>query len=202
VSPVTTVTVRVPAKVNLQLAVGPVRADGYHDVVTVYHAVSLFDEVTVAPAKRDSVVVTGEGADSVPADGGNLAARAADALARAIGPDARHGLGLAIRITKRIPVAAGLAGGSADAAAALVACNELLRTGPSIDFGSQHANWACRPHELQGACSLFGSRGRNDRLLLGATASRLGRSVRRRDLLFLYTSGRRLGPHRAGEGRL
>ena len=65
-SPVTTATVRVPAKVNLQLAVGPVRADGYHGVVTVYHAVSLFDEVSVAPAKRDSVVVIGEGAENVP----------------------------------------------------------------------------------------------------------------------------------------
>jgi 4-diphosphocytidyl-2-C-methyl-D-erythritol kinase len=131
VSPVTTVTVRVPAKVNLQLAVGPVRPDGYHDVATVYHAVSLFDEVTVVPAKRDRVVVTGEGADSVPTDGGNLAARAADALAGAIGPGIRDAPGLAIRITKRIPVAAGLAGGSADAAAALVACNELWRTGLS-----------------------------------------------------------------------
>jgi len=80
------VTVRVPAKVNLQLAVGPVRPDGYHDVVTVYHAVSLFDELTVAPAERDRVRVTGEGADSVPTDGGNLAARAADALAGAVGP--------------------------------------------------------------------------------------------------------------------
>ena len=124
-------TVRVPAKVNLQLAVGPVRADGYHDVVTVYHAVSLFDEVTVAPAERDSVAVTGEGAGSVPTDGGNLAARAAGALLRAVGPGARDAPGLAIRITKRIPVAAGLAGGSADAAAALVACNELWRTGLS-----------------------------------------------------------------------
>jgi 4-diphosphocytidyl-2-C-methyl-D-erythritol kinase len=131
VSPVTTVTVRVPAKVNLQLAVGPVRADGYHDVATVYHAVSLFDEVTVAPAKRDSVGVTGEGADDVPADGGNLAARAADALAEAVGRGARDASRLAIRITKRIPVAAGLAGGSADAAAALVACNELWHAGLS-----------------------------------------------------------------------
>src|SRR5262249_23168124 len=131
VSPVTTVTVRVPAKVNLQLAVGPVRADGYHDVVTVYHAVSLFDEVSVAPAEDDSVAVTGEGADSVPADGGNLAARAASALLRVVGPGVRDAPGLAIRITKRIPVAAGLAGGSADAAATLVACNELWRTGLS-----------------------------------------------------------------------
>jgi 4-diphosphocytidyl-2-C-methyl-D-erythritol kinase len=131
VSPVTTVTVRVPAKVNLQLAVGPVRADGYHDVATVYHAVSLFDEVTVTPAERDSVAITGEGADSVPTDGGNLATRAAGALARAVGPGSRDAPGLAIQITKRIPVAAGLAGGSADAAATLVACNELWGTGLS-----------------------------------------------------------------------
>src|SRR4249919_4338261 len=94
---VSPVTVRVPAKVNLQLAVGPVRADGYHDVVTVYHAVSLFDEVSVAPAKRDSVAVTGEGADSVPAGDGNLAARAASALLRATGPGSRDAPGLAIR---------------------------------------------------------------------------------------------------------
>ena len=129
--PVTAVTARAPAKVNLQLAVGPPRANGYHDVVTVYHAVSLFDEVTVAQAERDSVEVTGEGADSVPADQTNLAARAADALVRAVGPGVKDSPGLAIRISKRIPVAAGLAGGSADAAATLTACNELLGTGLS-----------------------------------------------------------------------
>jgi 4-diphosphocytidyl-2-C-methyl-D-erythritol kinase len=131
VSSVTAVTVRVPAKVNLQLAVGPVRADGYHNVATVYHAVSLFDEVTVALAERDSVAITGEGADSVPTNGGNLAARAAGALAQAVGTGSQDAPGLAIRITKRIPVAAGLAGGSADAAAALLACNELWGTGLS-----------------------------------------------------------------------
>jgi 4-diphosphocytidyl-2-C-methyl-D-erythritol kinase len=131
VSPVTTVTVRVPAKVNLQLAVGPVRADGYHRLVTVFHAVSLFDQVTVAPAERDSVAVTGEGAASVPADGSNLAVRAAAALLQAAGPGVRDAPGLAIRITKRIPVAGGLAGGSADAAATLVACNELWHAGLS-----------------------------------------------------------------------
>ena len=125
----TAVTVRVPAKVNLQLAVGPVRADGYHDLVTVFHAISLFDEVTVSPAARDSLTVTGEGAGQVPADGSNLAARAARAVAEVTGPASRAAPGLAIRIRKRIPVAAGLAGGSADAAAALVACNELWRSG-------------------------------------------------------------------------
>ena len=58
----TSVTVRVPAKINLQLAVGPLRPDGYHGLVMVFHAVSLFDEVTVAPAEADSVTVSGEGA--------------------------------------------------------------------------------------------------------------------------------------------
>jgi 4-diphosphocytidyl-2-C-methyl-D-erythritol kinase len=130
---VTSVTARVPAKINLQLAVGPLRADGYHGLVTVFHAISLFDEVTVAAAAADSVTVAGEGADHVPADGDNLALRAVRALRRSItmrdglapdaGPDGRGGVAVAIR--KRIPVAGGLAGGSADAAAALVACNAL-----------------------------------------------------------------------------
>ncbi len=118
-----------PAKVNLQLAVGPPRDDGYHDLVTVFHAVSLFDEVTVRPASRTSVLVTGENADSVPRGNTNLAARAASALARATNRR-RHGpAAVQIEIIKRIPIAAGLAGGSADAAAALVGCNELWRTG-------------------------------------------------------------------------
>jgi 4-diphosphocytidyl-2-C-methyl-D-erythritol kinase len=121
----------VPAKVNLQLAVGPARADGYHGLATVYHAVSLFDEVTVAAAEQDSVTVAGEGAGSVPLDGGNLASRAAWAMLQAVRLGSRDGPGLAIQITKRIPVAAGLAGGSVDAAAALVACNELWGTGLS-----------------------------------------------------------------------
>jgi 4-diphosphocytidyl-2-C-methyl-D-erythritol kinase len=126
---VTSVSVRVPAKINLQLAVGPRRPDGFHDLVTVFHAVSLFDEVTVEPAGRDGVSVTGEGADRVPANGDNLALRAVAALRAAVrdrggGPGRVH-----VSIAKRIPVAAGLAGGSADAAAALVACNELWESG-------------------------------------------------------------------------
>ncbi|MBV9444448.1 MAG: 4-(cytidine 5'-diphospho)-2-C-methyl-D-erythritol kinase [Streptosporangiaceae bacterium] len=120
---------RVPAKINLQLAVGPRRADGYHDLVTVFHALSLFDEISVAPAAADRVTVTGEGATSVPADGDNLALRAVAALRAAV-EDAEAGP-VHVTIAKRIPVAAGLAGGSADAAAALVACNELWGTGLS-----------------------------------------------------------------------
>jgi 4-diphosphocytidyl-2-C-methyl-D-erythritol kinase len=125
------VTVRVPAKLNLQLAVGPPRGDGYHDLVTVFHAVSLFDEVTVVSAGQDGIAVTGEGADRVPADGDNLALRAVAALRAAMTGVAADRAGVHVTIAKRIPVAAGLAGGSADAAAALVACNELWRAGLS-----------------------------------------------------------------------
>jgi 4-diphosphocytidyl-2-C-methyl-D-erythritol kinase len=125
------VTVRVPAKLNLQLAVGPPRGDGYHDLVTVFHAVSLFDEVTVVSAGQDGIAVTGEGADRVPADGDNLALRAVAALRAAMTGAAADRAGVHVTIAKRIPVAAGLAGGSADAAAALVACNELWRAGLS-----------------------------------------------------------------------
>ncbi len=125
---VTGVTARVPAKLNLQLAVGPPRADGYHDLVTVFHAVGLFDEVTVEPAERDTVTVTGEGASTVPHDGDNLALRAVAALRKQVRGGNRT-TGVRVSIAKRIPVAAGLAGGSADAAAALVAANELWTTG-------------------------------------------------------------------------
>ena len=137
----TGVSVRVPAKLNLQLAVGPPRADGYHDLVTVFHAVSLFDEVTAEPAERDGVTVTGEGADRVPVGQDNLALRAVAALRGVPGKGQGTGQGMGragpgpagvhITIAKRIPVAAGLAGGSADAAAALVACNELWDGGLS-----------------------------------------------------------------------
>ena len=139
---VTSVTVRVPAKINLQLAVGPLRPDGYHGLVTVFHAVSLFDDVTVAPAETDSVTVSGEGAGLVPENGDNLALRAVRALREALAEragatgagevaDAPGGGGVAVTISKRIPVAGGMAGGSADAAAALVACNELWGSGLS-----------------------------------------------------------------------
>ena len=125
----TGVTARVPAKLNLQLAVGPPRADGYHDLVTVFHAVSLFDQLTVEPAGDDGVTVTGEGADRVPADQDNLALRAITALRAAVRDRGTGAGAVHVTIAKRIPVAAGLAGGSADAAAALVACNELWAAG-------------------------------------------------------------------------
>jgi 4-diphosphocytidyl-2-C-methyl-D-erythritol kinase len=113
--------VRAPAKVNLHLGVGPLRPDGYHDLVTVFHAVDLTDDIVARPADRLEVVVTGEGADGLPTDERNLAWRAAALLAEHAGVPARARL----EITKSIPVAGGMAGGSADAAAALMACAAL-----------------------------------------------------------------------------
>lgn len=132
----TTVTVRVPAKVNLQLAVGPRREDGFHALVNVFHAVSLFDEVTVKDAlvRRSRVVteLTAEGdlgahLARVPLDPSNLAARAAELLAETTG----RGSPVDMHLAKNIPVAGGMAGGSADAAAALVACDRLWGAGAS-----------------------------------------------------------------------
>ena len=119
---VDTVTVRAPAKVNLHLAVGRRRPDGYHDLTTVFHAISLYDEVTLTRA--DALTVTVEGAEDVPTDGTNLAARAVVALAERTGNDPA----VAIHLVKGIPVAGGCAGGSADAAAALVGCDALWGT--------------------------------------------------------------------------
>lgn len=123
------VTVRAPAKINLELRVGPARADGYHEIATVFHAVALYDHVTVTQADRWSVQVHGPYADRVPTDRTNLALKAAKALART-----SNGQGpVAISIDKQIPVAGGMAGGSADAAAALVACEALWGLGLTRD---------------------------------------------------------------------
>lgn len=119
------VTAVAPAKINLHLAVGDARDDGFHELVTVYRAVDLWEEVTVAFSDDDEVTVSGPGADEVPTDRTNLAARAVDLLREEAGSDAT----LAIHIHKGVPVAGGMAGGSADAAAALVAANRLLGLG-------------------------------------------------------------------------
>ncbi|HUW15867.1 MAG TPA: 4-(cytidine 5'-diphospho)-2-C-methyl-D-erythritol kinase [Actinomycetes bacterium] len=119
------VTVRVPAKINLQLSVGAPRADGFHDIATVFHAVGVFDDVTALHGDGLTVSVEGEDADQVPVDEQNLAMRAARVLAEHAGVEARAHL----HIHKGIPVAGGMAGGSADAAAALVALDQLWGTG-------------------------------------------------------------------------
>ncbi len=122
------VRVRVAAKINLSLRVGARRPDGFHDLSTVFQAISLFDDIQVRASPIGSgrtISVAGERVDGVPRDDRNLAARAAIALAEAVGqpdPDVH------IDIDKAIPVAGGMAGGSADAAATLVACRALWDT--------------------------------------------------------------------------
>ena len=119
--PTGTVTVRAPGKLNLHLAVGDLREDGFHELATVFHAVSLFDQVTLRNADVLSLEMSGEGADLLPTDGRNLAWQAAELMAEHVGraPD------VSISVEKSIPVAGGMAGGSADAAAVLVAMNAL-----------------------------------------------------------------------------
>lgn len=124
------VTARAPAKVNVGLSVGAPRKDGFHDVATAYHAISLHDELVAAEADELSISVTtsdGEPVDGVPQDRTNLAVAAALALAERAGVEPL----VRLHVTKAIPVAGGMAGGSADAAAALVACDALWRTGLS-----------------------------------------------------------------------
>jgi 4-diphosphocytidyl-2-C-methyl-D-erythritol kinase len=123
------VRVRVPAKINLHLGVGPLRPDGYHELTTVYQAIGLYDEVTARRGDTLSMTMDGEGAGELPLDESNLVVRAARALAAHAGvpPLAR------LHLRKQIPLAGGLAGGSADGAATLVACDALWGTGLSRD---------------------------------------------------------------------
>ncbi len=128
----TSIAVRAPAKINLYLAVRPPREDGYHDLTTVFLAVGLFDTVTVSTVPAGSglsLTVTGPDSANVPGSSTNLAWRAAVLLAERTGLDADAD----IRIDKQIPIAAGLAGGSADAAAALVALDALWGTAMERD---------------------------------------------------------------------
>ncbi|GAA1808432.1 4-(cytidine 5'-diphospho)-2-C-methyl-D-erythritol kinase [Nesterenkonia flava] len=147
------VTALAPGKVNLSLRVGPLRPDGYHDVATLYCAVSLYEEVTAAPREDGAITVslsersaftgveytdetTGETLlAEVPLDEGNLAHRAAvllrEHLTRTAGVDAATLPGVDLTITKNVPIAGGMGGGSADAAAALVACSALWEAGLS-----------------------------------------------------------------------
>lgn len=120
------VTVRVPAKINLHLAVGDNREDGYHELSTVFQALSLTDEVTVAASDEAGLEVQGEYARSVPTGESNLAWRAVRALAEHAGRSDQVA-GVRVSIRKDIPVSGGMAGGSADAAATLVGLASLWR---------------------------------------------------------------------------
>jgi 4-diphosphocytidyl-2-C-methyl-D-erythritol kinase len=131
--PVRRVHVRAPGKINLFLGVGELDEDGYHALSTVFQAVSLYEDVVATPADDFTIEVSGA-ADpgAVPLDDRNLAIRAAKVLAAATGYDG----GVHLDVRKSVPVAGGMGGGSADAAAALVACNALWRTG--LDHARLH----------------------------------------------------------------
>ena len=161
------VTVRVPGKVNLYLSVGDRRDDGYHELTTVFHAVSLLDEVTVRNSDTLSLEVTGEGADFLPSDERNLAWQAAELMAEHVGrsPD------VDISIEKSIPVAGGMAGGSADAAAVLVAINSLWEVGvPRRDLHALAARLGSDvPFALHGGTALGTGRGEDLATVLART---------------------------------
>ncbi|SDT76277.1 4-(cytidine 5'-diphospho)-2-C-methyl-D-erythritol kinase [Actinoplanes derwentensis] len=123
------VKVRVPAKINLHLGVGPLRPDGFHELNTVYHAISLFDELTARRGDTLALTMEGEGTGELALDESNLIIRAARALATR----GRVPAYARLHLRKSIPLAGGLAGGSADAAATLIACDLLWGLGMSRD---------------------------------------------------------------------
>lgn len=126
------VIARVPAKINLQLAVGPLGSDGFHEVTTVFQAISLFDDVSVATAAENngiSIQITGQTSKGVPSDSSNLAVKAATLMIKNYDLPSD----LNIKLTKEIPVAGGMAGGSADAAGVIVGLDSLFELGLSRD---------------------------------------------------------------------
>lgn len=123
------VEVQVPAKVNLQLSVGPKKADGYHEVVTVFQAISLYDTIKISPSDQFQISIKGDYTNGVPLDQSNLVYKAVELMAEKFDTDKA----LEIEISKSIPVAGGMAGGSADAAGALLGIDQLFGLGLSRD---------------------------------------------------------------------
>ena len=153
----TGVTVRVPAKVNLYLGVGPKQFTGFHNLATVFQSVSIYDEITIAPAESFEIKPAGVFANAIPVDQSNLVWKAVELVAKACGEDPH----LSVTINKAIPVAAGMAGGSADAAAALVACDSYWQAGLSrsqIDAMAKILG-SDVPFMLHGGCALGTGRG-------------------------------------------
>ena len=121
------VHVSASGKINPAIYVGPVREDGYHDLDIFFESLDIFDEIEAKIAKGPVTIAMKGEAEGIPADSSNLAVRAAELLRERYGVEQSAEL----IVTKRIPVAAGMAGGSADAAGALLACNELWELGLS-----------------------------------------------------------------------
>lgn len=152
------VEVQVPAKVNLQLAVGPKEPDGYHEVVTVFQAVSLLDTLKIKDASEFAISISGDYVNGVPVDSNNLVSKAVDLMAEKFGTKRE----LEISINKKIPVAGGMAGGSADAAATLLGIDQLYGLNLTKDELSNVATFLGSdvPFMLHGGTAI--GRGRGD----------------------------------------
>ena len=152
------VEVQVPAKVNLQLAVGPKESDGYHEVVTVFQAVSLLDTLKIKDASEFAISISGDYVNGVPVDSNNLVSKAVDLMAEKFGTKRE----LEISINKKIPVAGGMAGGSADAAATLLGIDQLYGLNLTKDELSNVATFLGSdvPFMLHGGTAI--GRGRGD----------------------------------------
>ncbi len=119
-----TVLIKAPAKVNLYLKVLGRREDGYHEILSLMQMVGLYDFVALRE-ERSGLRLTIENESSLPVDRSNLVFRAAEALQTTAFQGEKRSKGVSIRLTKNIPIAAGLGGGSSDAAATLVGLNRL-----------------------------------------------------------------------------
>jgi len=149
---------RAPGKINVFLKVGSLLDDGYHDVAIAYQAVSLYEDVRASRADDFSVSVSGTvNLSRVPTDGSNIAIQAARLLARRTG----YRGGVRLEIEKHVPVTGGMGGGSADAAATLLACDALWGTGISreemINLASELG--ADVPFSLTGGTAIGTGRG-------------------------------------------
>jgi 4-diphosphocytidyl-2-C-methyl-D-erythritol kinase len=153
-------TVRVPGKINLQLSVGPLAKDGYHELATVFQSVSLYDEVTLKLIDSDEIIVNAEGKTGVPEGKDNLAYQAVDLMRKKF--EVKDGI--EIKIKKEIPIAGGMAGGSANAGAAIVGFDSLFSLGLSRNemelIGSQLG--ADVPFTISGGTAI--GTGRGDRI--------------------------------------
>jgi len=123
------VEVQAPAKVNLQLSVGPKEADGYHQVVTVFQAVSLMDVLKISESDQFAISIKGDYTTGVPLDQSNLVFKAVQLMSEKFDTSTK----LDVEINKSIPVAGGMAGGSADAAATLLGIDQLYGLGLTKD---------------------------------------------------------------------
>jgi len=151
------VTVRVPGKVNVYLGVGPREFSGFHNLATVFQSVNIYDEITVEDSDQFEIVAQGNFAERIPTDQSNLVWSAAKLVAAACGREPN----VKITINKSIPIAAGMAGGSADAAATLLACDALWHAEIPRDQLDAMASelGSDVPFMLHGGCAIGTSRG-------------------------------------------